>query len=113
MPAVLGADAGWDVLLGVALFLAPWLVTASMWPVFVMLGAGCFVFAVVLARAARGHETVTITRLAVIGNIAATTVSVVVVCSFRPSPGITAGVIIAAVGCAAFAALEWLAARPL
>jgi hypothetical protein len=105
---VLRADAVWDAVLGAALCA---LASVQPWPLFVALGIGCFAFAVVLERGARGTESIPVCRAAAVGNALAV-VAVIVVLALLPDPrAITvAALVVAAAGCAAFAALEWRAA---
>jgi len=117
--AVLIGDALWDFLLGLAFCLAPWqghvvgIPVARPWAVFVVIGAGCFVFAVVLVLAARSTDDLPVTRLAAISNAVGAVVVLLALAVFfaQLQSGGVIVVIVAAVGCAVFAVLEGLAVR--
>lgn len=114
LPAVLAADAVWDGLLGIVFCLVPWsahrLPAASPWPLFLVLGAGCFAFAALLTQAARGRNTVAVARLAAISNAAGMLVAIVVVVLLH-TPLQAAAVAVVGAGCGLFAVLEWLGVR--
>lgn len=121
---ILGADAVWDALLGLALFLASWpaaaerigLPVARPWPVFVLLGIGCVGFGVLLARTARSAnraDAATVSRAASIGNAAGTIGLIVLLLLLeQPAASEITALVLAAVGCAVFAVLEWRPVRP-
>jgi hypothetical protein len=123
MRLLLGADAVWDTLLGAALCLAavPAIAravgasAARPWLVFVIVGVGCLVFAVVLALGARGRDTVAICGAASLGNAAGAVAAVVAIVVLIPVTGLAAawvaGLCVAAGGCALFFVLEWRAAH--
>jgi hypothetical protein len=117
LPGVLAADAAWDVAVGAALAAAPWLAgrvglpAPGLWPVFVLVGIGCFVFAGLLVRGAKGAGTVEIARAAAIANAAAVVVAVALALAVEPGPGWLSLLGIAALGCAVFAVLEGIGAR--
>jgi hypothetical protein len=110
MRRILGVDAGWDLLMGVALCLIPWLYPgfAGAAPWFVGLGLGCIAVAFVMVRAAQGVNTADVCRIAAVGNAIAALAVMVCVWWFSPL-GVVGNVIaaIVAVVCAGFAVLEW------
>lgn len=121
LPAVLGADALWDVLLGVASGALAWpgrgrwlgLPTGGAWPVYALLAVGCLVFAALLVRAARGRDRIRVARLAALANAGAAAGAFAAGALLQGTvrPGGTVVLVVAGAGCAAFAALEWLGAH--
>lgn len=115
LASVLRADAVWDGLLGIGLLLAPWPAVAHAvgtaparpWPVFVLIGLGCLAFAVVMARVAGGPGAVGVARAAALANGAGVVAAVVLLLFVAPDLTTRAALVVAAVGCAVFAALEW------
>lgn len=102
---ILGADAGWDLVLGVVLCVLPLITDARPWPLFLVLGVGSLIFAAVLWRAASQSEgALQACQAAAIGNTLAVFAALTAIAF---SPGAALALAIAAVGCAVFAALEW------
>jgi hypothetical protein len=97
---VLIADAVWDVLLGVGFLVLLWL--GFPWFLAVPLAIGCFAFAALLVKAARGSDTAAITRLAAVSN-AVTAVAGVIAAVVAAVPMLS----VAAAVCAIFAGAEW------
>ncbi|WP_158891837.1 hypothetical protein [Amycolatopsis anabasis] len=114
MRVILGVDAVWEVVLAAAHLAIPWgplgLPPARPWWLFVTIGVGSLAFALVLAAAARGRDTVAVCVAAAIGN-ALTALAFLIVLVFLPNLHFAwfVGVAVTAVCCAAFAALEWQA----
>ncbi|GHF46994.1 cell division protein FtsW (lipid II flippase) [Amycolatopsis bartoniae] len=114
LSTILRADAVWDCLLGVTLLLAAWpavaestAISTALWPAFVLTGLGSLVFGVVLARSANTSSAPAVARAAAIGNAAAVVAVVVLLLLTEPETAARAVLVLAAVGCAVFAALEW------
>lgn len=115
---VLAGDAVWDALLGAVLCLMPWLgphaglPAARPWPVFVLAGVACLAFSAVLAAACRSAQPVAdLARIAAIGNAVAAVAAIVSAVLLGGPPGAVVALVVAAIGCAAFAVAEWRAAR--
>lgn len=103
---ILGADAVWDLALGVTLCVLP-LLTEGPWPLFVGLGVVCLAFAAVLWWAAsQSRIAVMVCQAAALGNALAVFAALVAL-AFYPSAALALA--IAAVGCTVFATLEWRA----
>ncbi|GAA1987812.1 hypothetical protein [Amycolatopsis minnesotensis] len=119
MRLLLGADAVWDGLLGVALFLVPvsavtdavGFPVARPWPVYYALGVAMVAMALVLARAARGTDAVAVCKLAALGNAAGVVVAVALVLVFPLPATVTVTLLVAAFVTAVFAGLEAAALR--
>lgn len=119
MRLLMGADAVWDVLVGVALFLVPisavtdavGFPAASPWPVYYALGVATIAMALVLVRAARGTDTAAVCKLAALANAAAVVVVVVLVLFLAMPAAVTVTLLVAAVITGVFAALEGAALR--
>ncbi|HEY3685927.1 MAG TPA: hypothetical protein VGL93_23035 [Streptosporangiaceae bacterium] len=114
---VLTADAVWDAVVGVVFCLASsrmlagwaWFPALRPWPLFVIIGVGCLVFAVVLARGVRDPNAAQFARLVAIGNAAAAVIAgLAAVLLAGPATRTAITLAIVAVGCAVFAVLEWL-----
>lgn len=121
---VLTADAAWDGVLGMFFCLASsrllagwgWVPALRPWPLFVIIGVGCLLFAVVLARSVRDPNAAAFTRMVAIGNaLAAVTAAAAGVAA-----GLTGGsatrtavtLAAVAVGCVVFTVVEWRASWP-
>ncbi len=113
---ILRADAAWDFLLGVVVLLAPWPAIAGPlqlpmgpWPIYVAIGLGCLAFAWLLARVGEA-DAIGLTRIAAIANAVAVVVILILVATLsRLGVTTVSALVVAAVGCAAFAVLEWRA----
>ncbi|QWF79259.1 hypothetical protein [Amycolatopsis sp. CA-230715] len=114
MRLLMGADAVWDGLLGLALLLLPVAAVSDAvgfpavrpWPVYCALGVAMLAMALVLARAARGIDTAAVCKLAALGNAAGVVVAVVLVLVFALPAAVTVALLVAAFVTAVFAALE-------
>jgi hypothetical protein len=103
---ILGADAVWDLVLGVTLCVLP-LFIEGPWPLFVALGVGCLAFSAVLWRAASQNRiAVAVCQAAALGNALAVLAALVAL-TFYPTAGLALAIV--AVGCTVFATLEWRA----
>lgn len=112
---ILAADAAWDLVLGIALCVAPWagrpvlgINIISWWPAFVIVGIGSLAFAFALLRAAQGIRIVeTCTAAAIANGLSGGALILIVGLLGSLHDASTMLLLFVALVCGGFALLEW------
>ena len=112
---LLAWDAAWELLVGIACFIAPFVAKplfgldlVGWWPAFFLLGLGCVAFSALFARGARGIDSLRICTAGAIANaLAAGSLMMVVslVGALNNAAQIT--LLLLALVCAGFSFLQW------
>ena len=112
---LLAWDASWELLVGVACFIAPFAVKplfgldlVRWWPAFFVLGFGCVAFSALFLRGARGIDILRICTIGAIANaLAAGSLMMVVSLVGALTNAVQMTLLFIALVCAGFSFLEW------
>lgn len=112
---LLAWDAGWELLVAIACFIAPFVVKplfgldlVRWWPAFFVLGFGCVAFSVLFLRGARGIDSLRICTIGAIANaLAAGSLMMVVSLVGTLTNAAQITLLVFALVCAGFSFLEW------